>query len=518
MYIHISRSIMISMLVLISCFLVVSNLVAQTDVPAGNVSGTWSLTGSPFRVHGDITVPNGQTLTIEPGVNVIFSGNYKFNVQGRLLAVGTQQDTITFTAQDTATGWHGIRFVNTPSTNDTSKIIYCKLQYGKAVTGTYYDQCGGALYVQSFSKLLISNCLIKFNVNGGNPDYTGGGAICFWAASPILINCTISNNNGTTGGGIICWSSANPIISNNIFANNTALDGGGIYIGNSSNPHVTNNVVVHNQAHDNGGGIRCNGSNPCIVNNTIANNTAVYGGGVDCYSSNPIIFNTIIYGNFSSNGNQVYLGIKYSNPSFLHCDIEGGKDEFKGDGAGVYYTGSYVNNVESNPLFVDSAKNDFHLTDHSPCIGAGADSTQVSGKWYYAPVQDFEGNPRPNPAGINPDMGAFESILGNPLTGINESAKQLPGGFQLYQNYPNPFNPVTNIQYCLSKYARIKLCVYDILGREIAVLVNTEKPAGTYQVSFDAAKLSSGMYLYRMQAESENGYVFNDIKKLILIK
>jgi hypothetical protein len=115
-------------------------------------------------------------------------------------------------------------------------------------------------------------------------------------------------------------------------------------------------------------------------------------------------------------------------------------------------------------------------------------------------------------------MGAFESVLGNPLTGISELTKQLPNRFQLYQNYPNPFNPVTNIQYYLSKKARITLSIYDILGRKILVLVNAEKPAGIYQVSFDAGKLASGFYLYRMQVESENGYVFSDIKKLILIK
>ncbi len=479
--------------ILISLFILLPlikpyNAFAQTDIPAGNINGIWTLANSPYHINGEVTIPDSESLTIEPGVNVIFTGSYKFNVQGRLLAVGTRQDTITFTAQDTAIGWHGIRFVNTPATNDTSKIIYCKLQHGKATAGNYYDQ--------------------------------SGGAICFWTASPILTNCTISNNNGTTGGGIICWTKANPIVSNNIFANNSAWDGGGIYVGNSSNPLITNNIIVNNHASDNCGGIRCySNSKPVIMNSVIVKNQSAYGGGIDCRDhADPIVINTIIYWNSADTGNQVLIETIDSDPSFLYCDIEGGKNEFMGSGAGNNYTGSYVNNIESDPLFVDSAKNDFHLTDHSPCIGAGADSAQVSGKWYYAPVQDFEGDPRPNPAGFNPDMGAFESVLGNSSTGINGLTQQLPNRFQLCQNYPNPFNPVTNIQYYLSKQARITLSVYDILGREILVLVNTEKPAGIYQVSFDAGKLASGFYLYRMQAESENGYIFSDIKKLILIK
>jgi len=515
MDIHINRSMMISMLIFISLFLIVSGLAAQTDIPAGNVSGTWALSNSPFRVNGVITVPNGQTLTIEPGVNVVFTGNYKFNVQGRLLAVGTRQDTITFTAQDTATGWHGIRFTNTPATNDTSKIIYCKLQHGKATTGNYYDQSGGAVLVMNFNKLLISNCLINLNVNNGNPDYTGGGAICLWTASPIITNSTISDNNGTTGGAIICWTNANPSISNNIIARNIAWDGGGIYIGNSSNPLLINNIIVDNHASDNCGGVRCfQNSKPQIINNVIAHNHASYGGGIDCRdNANPIVINTIIYGNSADTGNQVLIETVDSDPSFLSCDIEGGKNEFMGSGAGNNYTGSYLNNIESNPLFVDSAQNDFHLTDNSPCIGAGADSAQVASKWYYAPAFDFEGNPRPHPEGSLPDIGAFENSLGSPLTGIKEVQKQIPDGFHLYQNYPNPFNPTTMIEYQVPSTGHVNLRVYNVLGKEIATLVNAVVLAGYHEIEFSANDLAGGIYFYRMETGS-----YRQTRKMLLVK
>ena len=62
---------------------------AQTTVPAGNVSGTWNLAGSPYLIQGDITIPNGSTLTINPGVTINFQGHYKFMVAGRILAIGT---------------------------------------------------------------------------------------------------------------------------------------------------------------------------------------------------------------------------------------------------------------------------------------------------------------------------------------------------------------------------------------------------------------------------------------------
>ncbi len=70
-------------------------------------------------------------------------------------------------------------------------------------------------------------------------------------------------------------------------------------------------------------------------------------------------------------------------------------------------------------------------------------------------------------------------------------------------NYPNPFNPSTVIRYQLSTAGKARLSVYDILGREVAVLVNEDRAAGQYQVTFNASGLSSGVYLYRMQLNGE---------------
>ena len=97
-----------------------------------------------------------------------------------------------------------------------------------------------------------------------------------------------------------------------------------------------------------------------------------------------------------------------------------------------------------------------------------------------------------------------------------------PKEFVLYQNYPNPFNPTTKIKYTIpqSVIARetkqshlVSLKVYDILGNEVATLVNEEKPAGSYEVEFSAIDLPSGIYFYQMKAGS-----FVKTKKMVLIK
>lgn len=77
-----------------------------------------------------------------------------------------------------------------------------------------------------------------------------------------------------------------------------------------------------------------------------------------------------------------------------------------------------------------------------------------------------------------------------------------PQTVELNQNYPNPFNPVTNIEYQIPEQTEVRLTVYDVLGRQVAVLVNDEQTAGSYTVSFDGSALSSGMYIYRLEAGS----------------
>ena len=88
-----------------------------------------------------------------------------------------------------------------------------------------------------------------------------------------------------------------------------------------------------------------------------------------------------------------------------------------------------------------------------------------------------------------------------------------PKDFKLEQNYPNPFNPTTTIQYQLPSDARVTLKVYDILGGEVATLVNEEQEAGYREVQFNGSNIASGMYIYRLTSGN-----FSSIKKMLMIK
>jgi len=112
-------------------------------------------------------------------------------------------------------------------------------------------------------------------------------------------------------------------------------------------------------------------------------------------------------------------------------------------------------------------------------------------------------------------FGANGTILqttsGGIITAVAGSV--LPQHWALLQNYPNPFNPATTIRFSIAKSSRVSLRVYDMLGREVAVLVDEEKHAGTYDVRWNASKLSSGIYFYALRSEG-----FSDVKKMLLVK
>jgi hypothetical protein len=96
---------------------------------------------------------------------------------------------------------------------------------------------------------------------------------------------------------------------------------------------------------------------------------------------------------------------------------------------------------------------------------------------------------------------------------VNNHNSNLPVKFELYQNYPNPFNPKTIINYDLPKDSYVKIKVTDMLGREVATLVNQPMKAGENKVEFDGSNYPSGVYFYKLQAGD-----FTQTKKLILLK
>ena len=109
--------------------------------------------------------------------------------------------------------------------------------------------------------------------------------------------------------------------------------------------------------------------------------------------------------------------------------------------------------------------------------------------------------------------GIWRRPLSDVIASIDPENGESPSEFTLFQNYPNPFNPTTVISYQLPGVSNVKLVVYDLLGREVSVLVNERKNAGSYEVQFDASGLASGVYVFRLTAGS-----FVQSRKMVLVR
>ena len=265
-------------LIVLTVLLSATNLFAEctTYVSGTIVNETWTLEGSPYCVEGDILVAS---LTIEPGVRVEFIGNYVFEVAGTLTAIGTEENEIVFTAQETnEDGWQGI-FFNYSSPG--SERAYCTIE----------DSINSGIRTKNIT-LIIKNCTITNNSGTqGAGIYANGGEI-------ILMSCTIEGNSvsvtidkGVANGGGI-YVSGNLTLINSIICENYAYSyayskygtsyadsrGGGIYFDgtslNATNSIISNNSVIATAERPTkkGGGIYLHSGTASFTNCTVAYN------------------------------------------------------------------------------------------------------------------------------------------------------------------------------------------------------------------------------------------------------
>lgn len=357
--------------------LVFSTLQATTYINSSTVSGEWTLSGSPYYVMNDISIPEGQTLSIMPGVRVFTEGLYAINVNGTLRAIGTAADSIYFTAADTTAGWHGLHFNQVTSEPDSSYITHCHISYGKTHSSGnlgYGYREGGGIYMKFRNKVVISHSTItKCSAS------LQGGGIYSSRGSLILYNSVVTNNVSYGGGGIYTNLASQVVVKHTVILNNLALSttGGGLYLdcAISSESKINNCLISNNTASINGGGISLGAGRHFITNCTISynNSTRVGSHGALSSSTLPInkqIVNCILFNN--STGSSGTQGITYYT-DFKYCSIANGTI------GGTDNTQSNI--ISEDPLFIsppagmganyNGVSANFGLLYNSPCIDAG---------------------------------------------------------------------------------------------------------------------------------------------------
>ena len=160
-------------------------------------------------------------------------------------------------------------------------------------------------------------------------------------------------------------------------------------------------------------------------------------------------------------------------------------------------------------LFATTALPQYQITNS--VIGSGGNVTSNSNNIIVSTVGESFIGKSSNTINQN-QIGFWYAYQQTTITDV-ENEETIPTVFKLEQNYPNPFNPSTRIKFAVPEKSNVLIKVYDILGSEVATLVNEEMDAGWYENNFNAAGLSSGVYLFRMEAGN-----FISTKKMIYLR
>lgn len=466
-----------------------------------------------------------------------------------------------------STNGGGIFFTNNYTTNGFIK--------NSNIISNRASEKGGGIYGQNSSAPLILRTIIS-----GNSANEGGGIHCGYTFSPYIDSCQIIQNIAQTKGGGIFATSSNLKLSNSIIANNFShQDGGGLFI-ESSYPSIFEKLfIVFNSALNLGGGLYFDNSSYNFWYGkkiTLSFNKAIKGSAI--YSKNnsnfayyyinvyynstyaivteqnsfPVFYNSNIYGNGISltnyDNSQLVSALNcwwgsYSGPYHPIQNQAGLGDTVNFFTNIIPFAANpdttapplppenlIITNLSSNFLSLAwdrSLLNDFAYykiywdTDSS---GFPYSFSDIVGIDTFYTLRDFNPNINYFISLTTVDLSGNESwfskeLIYDPPSEIRDSLNLLDITFSLYQNFPNPFNPSTKISWQSPVGGYTILKVYDILGREIATLVDEYREAGKYEVEFPdvetgyALSLRSGVYFYQLRIGN-----YTETKKMVLIR
>jgi hypothetical protein len=532
-----------------------------------------------FLLNGPIpgVGPNSRVI-IKPAANknVIIEGNsyavlYFMNTSYLTLdGVGlTGATTLTIhVIKNTQFLWNdAVDFMNNSDHNVIQNTIFINEDYSRSSTGPafYPEFFAGSLFAPDSN--LIQNNFIK----------KAGFAIYVSAEnSPVKAIGNIIRGNivGTETDSLIGWGiqaqfTQNTIVENNIVQNVRRQGNPDIDIIHGINSYYGNGVVIRNNIvhniHSNGvkgatgillsGGVGNVGNNNSVYNNMVYDiqSTSTLGtsrvAGIQMWNQNdPKIYYNSVY--LSGNGYNplgsaaLYIDAQCTNVDAKNNILVNTRNESPYCAAAIYDYSTSNLTTDFNDLYYETSTNNclvrigstkYNTLPEWRAMGKDLNSVTEMPNFISPYLHISETIPTSLEKGATPIAGItidFDEQLRNttmPDIGADEfdgvvgveKETTLPTEFALAQNYPNPFNSNCAIKYSIPKSSQVTLKIFNTLGEEIEILVNEEKPVGTYEVNWNAANLPSGVYFYRLQVvdpETSSGQGFVHTRKMILLK
>ncbi len=465
-----------------------------------NSGGAVTFSGGNYLINSNLTVASSDTIKIVNNATVKIALNVVFLVNGTLIV--NPPDSVKFTSIDTTQKFTELRLDAASNSSSFNKFIY------------EYSFNGLRLLNVSPS---FTNCTFRYNCNG-NSSVTVP-ALNLFNANPVITNCMFyRNHRGAIAGGSNIANA--PQILNSQFIENNLLNGNvpQINLGQSgAGTTIIRGCTIIGSAVQSGGiaTLPIGTLNIVIENNIIKRNR--YGIAITNTNTLAIIRNNIIdSNNIQGDPNLGGSGINFNGNSTLTALVS--KNLIRGNLWGITIQNtakpilgnlavSDTNYIGQNHIYWNSNSGIFYdLYNNTP------DSIKAENNfWGTGIIDSIEAHIFHKPD--NPALGFVDYLPVYIPLQISQTGSQLPGKFKLYDAYPNPFNPVTTIRFDITNNSDVKLFVYDITGKQTALLVDQNLNPGKYSVNLNASNLASGIYFYRLQTNE-----FSAAKKLILVK
>ena len=460
---------------------IIAAAILPTTASGSRTYGVYAVASSTAAAD-NLTVTNCQ---IGSGTSAFYYGIYK--PDGGTYPFGS---TLTISKNEIYAQHKGMSIWGSDGTSNINDNTISMIGHP---TGAYVQNSVNGIYVETWKGTLnvFNNKLIALNCKAVTQTATKAlyGILVYYASGYAITGQTANvynnfiSNFSYTGD---ATTSASEVIGIAVDALDNIVN---VYFNTVYMSNITTNPVYGIRVYDDVG-LQANIKNNIIVNTVNQDNAyAIY---ADPIVNNPLKtsdYNDLVVTGASANVGY-YNGAKYK--ALADWKTASSKD---------------ANSISVNPA--------------NPFGAAGQLKSITDLHWVSKPAATFAGTPITGFAtdidgetrnATKPYMGADE---GASLTSVKQDGNTIPAEFALEQNYPNPFNPSTVISYKLSNSSHVTLKVYDILGEEVAVLVNEFQQAGSYKAAFStlSSSLASGIYLYRLTAGS-----FVESKKMILAK
>jgi hypothetical protein len=478
------------------------------DSLVANSGGHVTFTGGMYYVNDTLVVAQTDTLKIFNNATIKMGNLSYIYIYGTFLI--NPPDSVKITAADTSFKHIGIRLDSLADASVFKRLIF---EYGNSI---YAINCN----------MLIDSCTIRYNTN-----YSSGmqsGAIALYRSDITVSHCKIYRNRRAaivSGANI----SSSPVITDNLIYENDTENGNypQINLGAAStNPVIIRGNTITGYFPMSGGiSFLPVGSIPSLIieNNIIKKNRygiAFQNANINAYVNNNIIDSNNAQGVPMQGGS----GINVLGNSTLNIICTRNTIRWNLWGVTVQNTAKPNFGNLSNADTSDNGYNNIYYNGHNDSTFdfyynvTTTDTLKAENNyWGTTNLDSIEAH-----IWHKPDISTIGFVDYLPIwiiTRATNNISEIPSEYKLFDAYPNPFNPSTNIKYQISnnKYqitnSNVILKVYDILGKEVATLVNERQSPGIYEINWDASNYSSGIYFCRLITDR-----FSDTKKLILLK